>query len=434
MSLILVVDPDSRHAAQVASMGRKHLKAEFVTADTGFRALEVLADRVPDIVLTAPLLPGRDEAVLSDYLRGLGDAGAHVQTLTIPILSVGSAPQHSIRGRFRRDRSTPASDGCDPEVFAEQVSEYLQRAHKARRVSEVEPTLAAVESDAAFVPEPLANEDIDLTPFVADLVEPTTPEQPRTPTGRPISIEMTPSATSHPLPPLALSRATVALPPARVIEPEVVDVEPRTAARAEPRIAARVEPRTAARVEPRTARTAPAEDVSTAVAIRRADAADNARAGDAPPPARVTEPEAVDIEPRTAARPEPRIAARVEPRTARTDPAEDVSTAVALRRADAADNARAGATTDAPPPTQHLITLPAMIGDGQQGHVAGSVSVAVAVSVQIATSVAPAAPAAKRRGTVRPVQDEWGFFDPDQCGFRALLARLDAVVDTDEPE
>jgi hypothetical protein len=75
-----------------------------------------------------------------------------------------------------------------------------------------------------------------------------------------------------------------------------------------------------------------------------------------------------------------------------------------------------------------------MIGDGQQGHVAGSVSVAVAVSVQIATSVAPAAPAAKRRGTVRPVQDEWGFFDPDQCGFRALLARLDAVVDTDEPE
>jgi CheY-like chemotaxis protein len=436
MSLILVVDPDSRHAAQVASMGRKHLKAEFVTADTGFRALEVLADRVPDIVLTAPLLPGRDEAVLSDYLRGLGDAGAHVQTLTIPILSVGSAPQHSIRGRFRRDRSTPASDGCDPEVFAEQVSEYLQRAHKARRVSEVEPTLAAVESDAAFVPEPLANEDIDLTPFVADLEEPTTPEQPRTPTGRPIPIEMTPSATSHPLPPLALSRATVA-PPPRVIEPEVVDSEPRTAVRAEPR--------PGARVEPRTARTDPAEDVSTAVAIRKADAANNAPAGattNAPPPARVIEPEVVDVEPRTAARAEPRIAARVEPRTAarveprtaRTDPAEDVSTAVALRRADAADNARAGATTDAPPPTQHLITLPAMIGDGQQGHVAGSVSVAVAVSVQIATSVAPAAPAAKRRGTVRPVQDEWGFFDPDQCGFRALLARLDAVVDTDEPE
>jgi len=354
MSLILVVDPDSRHAAHVASMARKHLKAEFVTADSGFRALEVLADRVPDIVLTAALLPGRDEAVLSDYLRGLGDAGAHVQTLTIPILSVASAPQHSIRGRFRRDRSTPTSDGCDPEVFAEQVSEYLQRAHKARRVSEVEPTLAAVESDAAFVPEPPANEDIDLTPYVADLGEPTTPEQPRTPTGRSIPVEMTPSATSHPLPPLALSRATVA-PPPRFIEREVVDVEPRTAA-------------------------------------------------------------------------------RVEPRTARTDPAEDVSTAVALRRADAADNARAGATTDAPPPTQHLITLPAMIGDGQPGHATGSVSVAVAVSVQIATSVAPAAPAAKRRGKVRPVQDEWGFFDPDQCGFRALLARLDAVVDTDEPE
>ena len=42
MSLILVVDPDSRHAADVASMARKHLKADFVTADSGFRALEVL--------------------------------------------------------------------------------------------------------------------------------------------------------------------------------------------------------------------------------------------------------------------------------------------------------------------------------------------------------------------------------------------------------
>src|SRR5690349_24229151 len=111
MSLILVVDPDSRHAAHVASMARQHVKAEFVTADSGFRALEVLADRVPDIVLTAPLLPMRDEAVLSDYLRALGEAGAHVQTLTIPILSAAAAPQHGVRGRFRRDRQAPASDG-----------------------------------------------------------------------------------------------------------------------------------------------------------------------------------------------------------------------------------------------------------------------------------------------------------------------------------
>jgi hypothetical protein len=31
---------------------------------------------------------------------------------------------------------------------------------------------------------------------------------------------------------------------------------------------------------------------------------------------------------------------------------------------------------------------------------------------------------------VKPVQDEWGFFDPEQCGFAALVARLkDRPVD-----
>jgi hypothetical protein len=28
----------------------------------------------------------------------------------------------------------------------------------------------------------------------------------------------------------------------------------------------------------------------------------------------------------------------------------------------------------------------------------------------------------------KPVQDEWGFFDPEQCGFSALLAKLDEIT------
>jgi hypothetical protein len=36
----------------------------------------------------------------------------------------------------------------------------------------------------------------------------------------------------------------------------------------------------------------------------------------------------------------------------------------------------------------------------------------------------------KRRST--PVQDEWGFFDPHQCGFAALLEKLDQITDTDD--
>ena len=31
-----------------------------------------------------------------------------------------------------------------------------------------------------------------------------------------------------------------------------------------------------------------------------------------------------------------------------------------------------------------------------------------------------------------PLQDEWGFFDPERCGFAALLTKLDAVTDPED--
>jgi hypothetical protein len=33
---------------------------------------------------------------------------------------------------------------------------------------------------------------------------------------------------------------------------------------------------------------------------------------------------------------------------------------------------------------------------------------------------------------IKPAQDEWGFFDPAQCGFEALLAKLDEVTDAED--
>src|SRR6185369_15342675 len=86
--------------------------------------------------------------------------------------------------RWRRGRSEPIqSGGCDPAVFAEQISEYLREA-AAERAALVESerdarhpivTAAAVvetapiaESDpvAAFEPEP------ELEPFVEPVTEP----------------------------------------------------------------------------------------------------------------------------------------------------------------------------------------------------------------------------------------------------------------------
>jgi len=39
----------------------------------------------------------------------------------------------------------------------------------------------------------------------------------------------------------------------------------------------------------------------------------------------------------------------------------------------------------------------------------------------------------KKRRRRSPVQDEWGFFDPDRAGFSALLQKLEEITDQDEP-
>jgi hypothetical protein len=41
-------------------------------------------------------------------------------------------------------------------------------------------------------------------------------------------------------------------------------------------------------------------------------------------------------------------------------------------------------------------------------------------------------PSRRAQARHKPIQDEWGFFDPEQCGFAALLAKLDEIIDTDD--
>jgi hypothetical protein len=37
-----------------------------------------------------------------------------------------------------------------------------------------------------------------------------------------------------------------------------------------------------------------------------------------------------------------------------------------------------------------------------------------------------------KRAEPKPLQDEWGFFDPKQCGFSALIAKLDEIAEEEE--
>jgi len=124
MPLILAIEPDKRQSSQLANVV-KGLHAELVLRPNAADALGALNGRVPDLVLTTSLISPRDDAALATHLRELGPAAAHVQTVTIPVLGSAAAKPAKIGGMLaalRREKpQAPMTDGCAPEVFAEQV-------------------------------------------------------------------------------------------------------------------------------------------------------------------------------------------------------------------------------------------------------------------------------------------------------------------------
>jgi len=155
MPIILAVEPDHKQAARLAAIVRHHVGAELVIGDTTERALDALGPRVPDMVLVPALLSPQDDASLAAAVRVIA-AAAHVRTLTIPVL--GSGKQQSASGgllsRWRRGREeSPEPHGCDPAVFAEQITAYLKEAAAERAEREDYP--ASPVSGIADRPHPV---------------------------------------------------------------------------------------------------------------------------------------------------------------------------------------------------------------------------------------------------------------------------------------
>ena len=341
MSLILAIEPDRRRAAQLTGMARAHLRAELLVAATASQAVDGLDGRVPDILLTAPLLPSQEEAAIAEYLRQLGSAAAHVQTLTIPLLANGSGEDdRPVLSAFRRDKvRRTETEGCDPSVFAEQITEYLREARERREV-----------------PPPIA-------PVVQSEVTPP-PVQPA-------------KAKKGVMAQLLLAAAAEEKPDEFLEFVVETPVEPSRREAAEPELIAtyRREPATAAESQEDDAPEMRSEWMS-------------GPAAQSPSPVLMPEnsPRALGV-----------IEAAVAP--------------VAQREQVIATAPPAGRTP------------------------APEVNVAVAVSVNVAGAVNMVTP---RRSTrprkVPPVKDEWGFFDPNQCGFPALIAKLDEIAGLDESD
>ena len=136
--LVLAIEPDLRQAAIVKRIVREKVQADVAVVDSRDAALEAMRTSVPDVLLLSALLSPRDENELIAHLRTLEHV-QHLQTHTIPQLASSIGPEDEKRSRgllssFRRRKASGAApSGCDPDLFAEEIRTYLQRASDKKR-------------------------------------------------------------------------------------------------------------------------------------------------------------------------------------------------------------------------------------------------------------------------------------------------------------
>jgi len=473
MALILAIEPDRRQANHLTAMVRGRLRAELVLGDTAERALAALGDRVPDLVLTTTLLSPRDEAELTDRLRTLDGAAAHLQTLTIPVLASPSARRSSksggmLSGLLRDRGEDDPADGCDPAFFAEQCKEYLQRAASEKAASlkakdDDDPiviTPAVIEPTAALAPVEL-QQPAGTTAFAeAATVQPVEPLEPVVETIEPAtagpatrSIRDFYNHTDDEQAPSSLMAAVAAF---AEEEPAVEQAETDSYAVASPATAE--QPREETSTDERFADfdlssmledQAQVEQASTEllneaepdVEVYELDSSLVADSQDAPevrtwPILESFVTGANGDQANVAETSEPTVPERPEPGQHQLVEWSDILEA--LRR----DAQPVALEREQPAAVQtEAIQLPNVLVEAPFGPEPASTQTATPEPVAPEPTLEePAAveplPAEstngrRKRGRKASVADEWGFFDPDRAGFAALLAKLEEITEDD---
>ena len=127
MPRVLAIEPNSERGSILRTTLDGRVEGVLVV-DSNASAIESLSQDVPDLVLLSALLSPGDEEELFECLRSLPDS-THVQTLTIPQLRTSTETKRRSKfALFRGRRNERDPGGCEPEVFAQQVREYLDRA------------------------------------------------------------------------------------------------------------------------------------------------------------------------------------------------------------------------------------------------------------------------------------------------------------------
>jgi hypothetical protein len=442
-------------------MVRGRLRAELVLADSAERALAALGDRVPDLILTTALLSPKDETALAERLRTLDGTAAHVQTLTIPMLAsprsqASSGSRGGVLSALIGDRPQSSMiEGCDPAVFAEQCAAYLERA-AAERASHAhlvdehfeEPAPAAERPQAVQEPEPVDD-------FVSVQSEMPAASEP-SPTWQPFADETSSVAqafraaeeTDPAAQPFTAAETYPVAQPFRAAETETYPgAQAFRAAETNPEAQSFRAAETFA--EPFAAPSDALTDLDAALDLVLVD--DDAEQEQA---IEELEQNVIELDLSTLVEDEDAI---VKEFSVPNDPTATIASAVlavveAEEQAARAAQAQPVAAAPVVEPTNKVqpkkkierdASIPTRLGVTQlwpamDSYVAERRPAAASIDSDDSRAATEAAPApsmpapARRRPKAKPIEDEWGFFDPDQCGFAALLAKLEEIADGDD--
>jgi len=419
MPIVLAIEPDRRQAAHLTTILRRQVGAELILADTTEGALDAIGNRMPDLVLVPALLSPQDDAALAAALRVIA-AATHVRTLTTPALASGTkrAKSGGMLAMWRQSRAaSPEPDGCDPAVFGEQISAYLREAAAEREELDDQPldvVLPAANGPVAAIGPPALPPPVDqpltesiepwalepIQPWAAQTIGPLAPEP-----IHPLAAETVQRWAADAVPLLAVDSD----------EQATIDLSEDVAALSDEagdelfageRVGVYVIP---AETEEAFEAFDLLQEILEPHALARHAAAPVAEAAPEEVFVEPSEPPRADIEPwvpmyLAPGRMWPVLEGMpVETSAARTELSSWVELVASLRQ----DLERR--RTDPPPAAADPMAARPSDGSGAD---AGRL----------------AKQQKQRARKSKPIEDEWGFFDPQQCGFSALLAKLDDIT------
>lgn len=173
---ILALEPDPESRALLHRALDQQVDAEVVVVPDIDAALESIAQRVPDLILTSTFLAPADGARLMDDLRRRDEA-LHTLVITTPHSLEASKSRsfdgHSSRVLRFRGPSVGAFQ-CDPVVLRTQIEEYLERARALRttpqnRQSGLNPVTRLVEDGGMLAPRPVSASTLMMFPAPRDI-------------------------------------------------------------------------------------------------------------------------------------------------------------------------------------------------------------------------------------------------------------------------